>query len=67
MKQNRILFCKNKCCPVVEVKDDKVMIGEDTEWAIMSKNQFEDFVEAAKDGKFDGIFESENDRTTDNQ
>lgn len=57
-KRKVITFCKNKCCPVVEVKDDTVMIGEDTDWAIMSKQQFADFVDAAKEGKFDTIIES---------
>lgn len=51
-----ITFCKNKCCPVVDVQEDKVVLGDAngvegiTTW---SKKQFKDFVDAAKDGKFD--------------
>jgi hypothetical protein len=53
-----ITFCKNKCCPVVELHEDKVVLGDAqgvegiTTW---SKQQFKDFVEAAKNGKFDDI------------
>ena len=53
-----ITFCKNKCCPVVELHEDKVVLGDAqgiegiTTW---SKQQFKDFVEAAKNGKFDEI------------
>ena len=55
-----IKFCKNKCCPVIEVKKDLVILGDKdgpegiTTW---TKNQFKDFLEAAKDGKFDKLVE----------
>lgn len=53
-----ITFCKNKCCPVVEVYENNVVLGDKdgdegvTKW---SKNQFKDFIDAAKEGKFDEI------------
>jgi hypothetical protein len=53
-----INFCKNKCCPVVEVTEESIVLGDAkgpegvTVW---TKNQFADFVEAAKSGKFDEI------------
>lgn len=53
-----IKFCKNKCCPVIEVKESTIVLGDKegpegiTTW---TKSQFSDFVEAAKSGKFDGI------------
>ncbi len=53
-----IKFCRNKCCPVVEVHDDKIILGDKdgpegiTVW---SKNQFKDFIDAAKSGKFDEV------------
>lgn len=53
-----ITFCKNKCCPVVEINDDNVVLG-DAEGpegiTVWSKEQFKDFVEAAKSGKFDEV------------
>jgi BRCT domain type II-containing protein len=58
MKQNIIKFCKNKCCPVVTVEHEQIILGDKegpegiTTW---SKNQFKDFIEAAKEGKFDEI------------
>jgi hypothetical protein len=57
-----IKFCKNKCCPVVEVNESNIVLGDKngpegiTTW---SKNQFKDFVEAAKKGKFDSILKEE--------
>lgn len=53
-----IRFCKNKCCPVIEVQENTIVLGDKegpegiTTW---TKNQFKDFIEAAKDGKFDEI------------
>lgn len=55
-----IEFCKEKCCPVVEYQDDSntILLGDAngpegiTVW---SKEQFADFVNAAKEGKFDNI------------
>jgi hypothetical protein len=58
MENNVIKFCKNKCCPVIEVQSDAIVLGDKhgpegiTTW---TKNQFADFVEAAKSGKFDEI------------
>jgi len=58
----RIEFCKEKCCPVIEYKEESnvVLLGDAegpegvTTW---TKQQFADFVEAAKEGKFDNIIE----------
>ncbi len=58
MEKNVIKFCSSKCCPVVEVVEDCIVLGDSegpegiTVW---SKSQFKDFVIAAKSGKFDGI------------
>ena len=56
----KIEFCKEKCCPVIEYTEesDIILLGDAegpegiTKW---TKNQFADFVEAAKSGKFDTI------------
>ena len=58
----RIEFCKEKCCPVIEYTEDSnvVLLGDAegpegvTTW---TKQQFADFLEAAKEGKFDNIIE----------
>jgi hypothetical protein len=58
----RIEFCKEKCCPVIEYTEESniVLLGDAegpegvTTW---TKQQFADFVEAAKEGKFDNIIE----------
>lgn len=53
-----IKFCKNKCCPVVKLDENKVILGDKdgpegiTTW---TKDQFKDFIQAVKDGKFDKI------------
>lgn len=53
-----ITFCRAKCCPVVEVHENEVRLGDEkgiegvTTW---SKKQFKDFLDAAKDGKFDEV------------
>ena len=56
---NKIIkFCKNKCCPVVTIEENNIILGDKegpegiTTW---SKQQFRDFVDAAKEGKFDEI------------
>ena len=55
-----ITFCKAKCCPTVTINDTNVILGDAegaegiTTW---TKNQFKDFIEAAKEGKFDEILE----------
>jgi hypothetical protein len=56
-----ITFCKNKCCPVIEIHENKIVLGDVngpegiTTW---TKNNFKDFVEAAKSGKFDDVVNS---------
>jgi hypothetical protein len=58
-----IEFCKEKCCPVIEYVETSnvVLLGDAngpegiTTW---SKQQFADFLSAAKEGKFDNIIES---------
>lgn len=58
-----INFCKNKCCPVVEITEESILLGDAngpegvTVW---TKNQFADFVEAAKSGKFDEVIKETN-------
>lgn len=53
-----IEFCKNNCCPVVKVNESNIVLGDEkgpegiTVW---TKEQFKDFVEAAKSGKFDEV------------
>jgi len=53
-----IEFCCKSNCPVVKTDLFYVMLGDEngpegiTTW---SKDQFRDFVEAAKEGKFDSI------------
>jgi hypothetical protein len=53
-----ITFCRDKCCPVVEVYENKIILGDEkgpegvTTW---SKKQFKDFIDAAKEGKFDSV------------
>lgn len=55
-----ITFCKAKCCPVVEVHENQIILGDRigsegiTTW---SKQQFKDFIDAAKEGKFDSVVE----------
>lgn len=54
-----ITFCKNKCCPVIEITEESILLGDAngpegvTVW---TKQQFKDFVESAKNGEFDEIF-----------
>ena len=58
----RIEFCKEKCCPVIEYTEESnvVLLGDAegpegvTTW---TKQQFADFLEAAKEDKFDNIIE----------
>lgn len=58
MKTETIKFCKAKCCPVVEIHEHEVILGDRegkegiTTW---SKGQFKDFIDAAKEGKFDSV------------
>lgn len=61
----KITFCKQKCCPVIEYSplNDEILLGDAngpegiTKW---SKEQFKDFVDAAKEGKFDQVFDTTN-------
>jgi hypothetical protein len=54
-------FCREKCCPVVVDNGTEIVIGEEkTEnglggFTAMSRQQFKDFVDAAKAGKFDEV------------
>jgi BRCT domain type II-containing protein len=59
MKKNVITFCRNRnCCPVVIIENDSIILGDEngpegiTKW---TKEQFKDFIKAAKDGDFDSI------------
>jgi hypothetical protein len=60
MEPKIIKFCKNKCCPVIEFTENNnyVLLGDKegpegiTKW---TKEQFKDFIEAAKSGKFDEV------------
>jgi len=58
MSTKTITFCKNKCCPVVTVLENKIILGDEkgvegiTTW---TKDQFKDFIIAVKDGKFDEL------------
>ena len=53
-----INFCKNNCCPVIEVEENRIILGDAngpegvTVW---TKDQFKDFVDAVKSGKFDEV------------
>jgi hypothetical protein len=63
MKKQTIKFCKNKCCPIVEIYEDVVILGDKegpegiTTW---NKAQFKDFIDAAKSGKFDEAIKEQN-------
>ena len=55
-----ITFCRNKCCPVVEVVGDKIQLGDANGpegVSVWTKENFNDFVDAVKEGKFDHIVE----------
>jgi len=55
---NVIKFCKNKCCPVVIIEPDKVILGDKdgpegiTTW---THKNFNDFIDAVKEGKITKI------------
>ena len=54
-----ITFCKNKCCPVVEITEDSILLGDANGpegITIWTKQQFKDFIESAKNGEFDNVF-----------
>lgn len=59
MEKKRVYsFCKkNKCCPVVEIlPSDMIRLGDKPEgYTVWTKEQFKDFIEAAKKGEFDDI------------
>lgn len=58
LKGTQITFCKNKkCCPTITVaEDDSFLIGGDEEgFSKFSKTNLQDFVQAAKEGKFDSL------------
>lgn len=58
MIDTKIYFCKKNCCPFIEKDGENIKLGDPegpegvTTW---SKDQFNDFVQAAKNGKFDSI------------
>lgn len=57
-----ITFCRDKCCPVIEITDNEILLGDAngiegvTKW---SKKQFQDFLNAVKDGKFDDVIDEQ--------
>lgn len=54
----KITFCKKACCPFIELKDNKIHLGdpEGPEGVtIWSKESFSDFLSDAKSGKFDNL------------
>lgn len=59
MEEKTYEFCKNrKCCPTVSTKEGFgiVKVGGEVEgFTLWSRDQFRDFVSAAKDGHFDDI------------
>ena len=58
MQINTILFCKGRrCCPEVQIKNDGTVIigGKDEGFTTFSKENFHDFVSAAKEGKIDAV------------
>lgn len=58
MENQVIKFCKNNCCPVVEVSGQNIILGDATGpegTTVWTRNQFKDFIEAAKSGHFDEI------------
>lgn len=60
MVKNIITFCCKNKCPFVEVIDDMVILGDAkgpegiTKW---TKENMNDFVKAAKEGKFDQLIQ----------
>lgn len=60
----QIFFCKNKCCPTVTVRPGGQIILGDSQGpegiTVWTKQNFADFLEAAKAGKFDHIVAEEN-------
>ena len=58
LKGTQIEFCKNKrCCPTLTVANDGSFLigGEEEGFSKFSKTNLEDFVNAAKEGKFDHL------------
>lgn len=59
--KNIITFCCKNKCPFVEVVDDMILLGDAngpegiTKW---TKGNMKDFIEAAKDGKFDSLIKN---------
>lgn len=58
MNANIITFCCKAKCPYIEVVGNKILLGDAngpegiTTW---TKGNLQDFIDAAKDGKFDEI------------
>lgn len=60
IKGVQVTFCKRaKCCPTVEVNEDGNFLigGQEEGFTKFSKTNFEDFVSAAKEGKFDHLIQ----------
>lgn len=60
IKGVQVQFCKNrKCCPIVEkTENGSFIIGAEEEgFTVFSKTNFEDFISAAKEGKFDHLIQ----------
>jgi hypothetical protein len=60
IKNTQIQFCRNKkCCPVVELQEDgSFLIGAKEEgYSKFSMTNMKDFVQAAKEGKFDSLLD----------
>lgn len=57
LKGTQITFCKNKkCCPTITVTEDGFLVGGEEEgFSKFSKTNLEDFIQAAKEGKFDSL------------
>lgn len=59
---NRVItFCKDKCCPVIEINGQHVILGDANGVegiTIWTTKQFKDFVESAKEGKFDDVIKN---------
>ncbi len=53
---NKIYLCENgKCCPSVELHEDKVLIGEDNNITELTKEEWNNLVENIQTGKLTKI------------
>ncbi len=52
----KVYLCgKNGCCPSVEVLNDQILIGEDDNTCILSREQWNDLVDKVKTGTLQKI------------